>query len=514
MRVLVKAMVFFCICTLFSATFGYPGEAWSAPKGKLVVVQPGDPTTLDPQMHSEIFTRSAIICCFDGLVRRAFKDGRIQHLPQLATSWKPINDTTWIFHLRKGVKFHNGEDFTAEAVKYTIERMLDPATKAKKRWAFTPIDRVEIVDPHTVKIITKSPLPTLIFQMGFNLPILPPKYFKEKGGAYAALHPVGAGPFKFVRWVKDDELVFEANEDYWDGPPKVKTLIYKPIPEASTRVAALLGGDADIVRRIPTHLIPMINKSGKAKVVKAKGALGINAWMDTLKEGPLQDKRVRQAINYAVDRQSIIEHVLEGYGTPLATPLSHAVFGYDPNINPYAYDPKRAKALLKEAGYGDGFALTFNTCSGRYIKDKESVEAIAGQLAKVGINVNVEVHEWGSYMKKVFSPEGAGPMWIIGWASVFDADGVYYPLAGCEQTLSKWCNKEFQSLLDQARATMDQKRREELYSQAGKIIHEEAPALFLWSGTDVYGVSNRVQGLEITPDEAFTLYPLFVSVKD
>jgi peptide/nickel transport system substrate-binding protein len=230
----------------------------------------------------------------------------------LATSWEAVNDTTWIFHLRKGVKFHNGEEFNAEAVRFSIDRVLNPATKARWRANFTFIDRVDIVDPFTVKIITKTPAPLLITNLGFGMLIVPPEYFKEKGDDYIATHPIGTGPFKFVRWVKDDEVVFEANENYWAGSPKIKTVVFKPIPEDSTRVAALLGGDVDIVKKVPIHLIPMVNKSKVAKVIVVPSAQGICCPIDTLKKGPLQDKRVRQAINYAVDKESIIKNVLEG----------------------------------------------------------------------------------------------------------------------------------------------------------------------------------------------------------
>jgi peptide/nickel transport system substrate-binding protein len=514
MKVSRKLLVFFSICALSFAAFSTPGEVLSAPKGTLVIAQGGDLATLDPQMMGDNYTRAAVRFPYDELVKRIYKDGRIQHFPLLATSWEAVNDTTWIIHLRKGVKFHNGYDFTAEDVKFTMERMLDPAKKARCRFYFTFVERVEVVDPYTVKISTKGPAPLLIKNLAYTLSMFSAKYFKEKGDAYAARHPMGTGPFKFVRWVKDDEVVFEANENYWAGPPKIKTLIIKPIPEDSTRVAALLGGDADIVKKIPPHLIPMINKSGKAKVLKVPSALGITVWMNTLKKGPLQDKRVRQAINYGVDKESIMETVLEGYAKPLATPLSPAIFGHNPNLKPYPYDPEKAKALLKEAGYGDGITVTFGTCSGRYPKDKEFAEAIAGQLGKVGVNVKVRVYEWGGYISGWYAGT-LGDLYTIGQAASFDADPIYWKMLHCsDRAPSLWCNKEFDRLLEKGRVTMDEKKREKLYWKAEELVHEEAPALFWMHGVDTYGVSNRVQNWSPTPDEATSIYVYQASVKD
>ena len=184
----------------------------AAPEGQIVIAQGGDPSTLDPHMHAENFTFAVVHNVFDHLVRRTVKDGQLAHEPGLATSWTSSIPTTWEFKLRPGVKFHNGEELNAEAVKFSIERVLNPDQKARWRWAFADIERVEVVDPLTVRIVTKVPFPTLITNLAFCMPIVPPKYVREKGDAYVATHPVGTGPFKFVRWRKDDELVLEANE--------------------------------------------------------------------------------------------------------------------------------------------------------------------------------------------------------------------------------------------------------------------------------------------------------------
>jgi peptide/nickel transport system substrate-binding protein len=244
--------------TIALAAAWLPSSAGAAPEGQIIIAQGADPTTLDPHMHAENFTFAVVHNVFDHLVRRTVKDGQLAHEPGLASSWTSVNPTTWEFKLRRGVKFHNGEELNAEAVKFSVERVLNPDQKARWRWAFADIERVEVVDPLTLRIVTKRPFPTLITNLAYTMPIVPPKYVREKGDAYVATHPVGSGPFKFVRWRKDDELVLEANETYWGGSPKVRTLIFKPIPEESTRVAALIGGQVDVARGVPPSLVKQV----------------------------------------------------------------------------------------------------------------------------------------------------------------------------------------------------------------------------------------------------------------
>jgi len=511
----VKRMVLISLCTVFTFAFGFPGDARSAAKGTLKVATNLDATTLDPHDHLEVPAMVVNNNLFDCLVKRIYKDGKLQHEPHLATSWERLNETTWIFYLRKGVKFHNGEPFNAEAVKFNIDRLLSPSPKMKRGIYFNTIDRVEIIDPSTVKIITKVPSGVLFTNIGYTLPFVAPKYTKEKGNEYAATHPVGTGPFKFVRWKKDDEMVFEANEEYWDGPPSIKTLIFKPIPEDATRVAALVSGDVDIAKNIPVDLIQMVKQSKRCNVLTAPSPLTINVFFDTLEKGsPLQDKRVRQGINYAVDKESIIKTILMGYGEAVGSPLNRAHIGYSPKIKPYPYDPEKAKALLREAGYGSGFNTTLNIPSGRYQKDKEVAEAIAGHLSKVGINVKVQVWEWGSYNQIQFSDKGAGPLWMIGWASSFDADAVISPNISCTEKRSKYCNKELDDLMARGRSTVDIKERERIYEKVAMLLHEEAAGLWLHIGYDTYGVNNRIQNWEPTSDESRALIMHRATIKD
>jgi peptide/nickel transport system substrate-binding protein len=497
MRTVIATLAGLVLAASMAIGLPYPVDA--APEGQIVIAQGADPTTLDPHMHAENYTFAIVHNLFDHLVQRSVKNGQLAHDPELATSWTIVNPTTWEFKLRHGVKFHDGEDFNGDAVKFSIERVLNPAQKARWRWAFADIDRVDVVDAYTVRIVTKRPLPTLITNLAFAMPIVPPKYVKEKGDAYVATHPVGTGPFKFVRWSKDEQMVLEANEGYWRGAPKVKQLIFRPIPDESTRVAALMTGQVDIARGVPPNLVKQIESNPRTRVAKVPSALNIAMPLDTIKEGPLRDKRVRQAINHGVDKENIIRSILEGNGSAVGGTLTPVMFGYDPNIKPYPYDPERAKRLLAEANYPQGISLTLNVPSGRYLKDKEVGEAIAGQLQKIGVRAQLVVQEWGTYVTKM--PDGLSPMYMIGWAGTWDADGTMFPLLHTGERFSRWSNPEFDRILDAARVTLDQNERLKLYSQAGRLVHEEAPWLFLFNGMDIYGVNRAVTDWEPTSDE-------------
>jgi peptide/nickel transport system substrate-binding protein len=265
-------------------------------------------------------------------------------------------------------------------------------------------------------------------------------------------------------------------------------------------VASLLTGQVDIARGVPPSLVKQIDDNPRTRVAKAPSALNIHVTLDTLKEGPLRDRKVRQAINYGVDKDAIIRSILEGNGGAVGGPLTPVMFGFASDVKPYPYDPERAKRLLAEAGFAQGVALILNSPNGRYLKDKEVNEAIAGQLGKIGVRTQVVTHEWGSYVGKW--PDGLVPMYMLGWAGSWDADGILYPLLRSGQRFARWSNPDFDSIIDKARRTLDEGERVKLYRQASLLAHEEAPWLFLFHGMDIYGVNRAVGDWEPTSDES------------
>jgi peptide/nickel transport system substrate-binding protein len=251
---------------LFALLF-LPPVAAAVPEGKIIIAQGVDPTTLDPQWHEETPAYNVLLNVYDTLL---FRDKDLKIIPWLAESWKLVNPTTWEFKIRKGVKFHNGEEVDADAVKFSLDRIRDPELKARQSVYFRLVTSVDVVDKHTVRVLTSRPYPTLENHLALRGAIMPPGHFRGKEKVFADRNPVGSGPYKFVRWVKDEQIELEANPSWWGGAPKIKTIVFRPIPEHAVRVAALQAGEIDIAVNIPPHLVQIIEKHPKLYTSKAQ----------------------------------------------------------------------------------------------------------------------------------------------------------------------------------------------------------------------------------------------------
>lgn len=462
--------------------------SWGAPKNTLVIAHAQDPVTLDPHNSIDYPSFNVFTNICETLIHR-LPDLRLE--PLLATSYKLINDTTWEFRLRQGVKFHNGEDFNAASVKLSLERIADPKNKLRQVM-LQVIDRVEIIDDYTVRIITKTPNPFLDKTLSVMGAMLPPKYFQDKGPKYIATNPVGTGPYKFVRWVKDDHLELEANENYSRGAPRIKKVIFRPVPEATTRVSGLQAQEFDIIENLPPHLIRLIDWKGRSYVSKAPSSRTIFLAFDTTKGGPVADKRVRRAIAQAVNIENIIKKILAGDGIVQGLPYTKDYFGHDPGIEPYPYNPEQAKKLLAEAGYAQGFEFPIHYRFGFFNNEKEVAEAVAGDLRKVGIDATARIYEIGTFISKVTS-HNAYPAYLSGWSSpTFEAGLTLRQVLHTKGAFSNYSNPKLDALIDQAWVTMDEKERTKIYFEAGKLIKEEVPLCLCYQHINIYGVNERV----------------------
>jgi peptide/nickel transport system substrate-binding protein len=423
--------------------------------------------------------------------------------PSLAESYRLVDDRTWEFKLRPNVKFHNGEVFDAEVVKWNIERLLNPDTAATGRGNNLLIDRVEAVDRLTARFITKEPFPLLPVrntpgQTG-TIPMLPPGEIKSKGDDAYGQRPIGTGPYKFVEWIKDDRVVIEANPDYWGPRPAIKQVIFRPIPETATRVSALLAGQADLVVGVPPDQIDKINASANAKIKETDfGGFMIIYKLSNISNWPGQNsKAVRQALSHALDLETMVKTVLQGHARVIGWPLEPEGFGRNPNITWYGYDPSRAKQLLNEAGVGGGFDLTLHVPNGRYLNDKAMAEAIAQQLREVGVRATVQVWEQSVYTTKWRQRELL-PAYMTAWggAGVFDGD-ILVNAFGSASPLSIWNSPELDALLARGAQSVNPDVRKDAYFKAQELIYNDVPCLPVWQQNTIFGVANR---LDWTPE--------------
>src|SRR5213594_2827418 len=483
--------------------FLVPLGAAAAPAGKVVIAQGVDPTTLDMMNQSETPASNLGRHIFDTLYER---DQSLKVVPALATEMpKLVGPTTWEVKLRKGVKFHNGEDFNAESVKFSLERVANPANKLRGTSPFAPLDKVEIVDPYTVRVHTKKPWPIFVNAMGFrHASMYPPKEYAGKDTAAISKNPIGTGPYKFVKWSKDEEIVMEAFPGYWRGAARIKTVVFKPIPDDPVRAAALQNGEIDVAVNIPPHLASIIEKHPKIFLSTAPSIRTIQLMIYTHQmdanhkptgpyNGPTADKRVRQAIAYAVDADEIIKGVMDGKAIRVTTMLTSMHFGYDPSLKPIKQDLARTKKLLTEAGLPNGVDIVLNGPQGRYVRDKEVAEAAAGQLTKAGIRTTLRTFEFVNYLNSMVYVHKAGPVWLIGWGQgMMDAEGIYVPLFRSGSLLCNYHNADIDGLIDLAQTQMDSKKRLESYHKINALWVEDAAAVPLYQQLDLYGASRRL----------------------
>lgn len=464
-----------------------------------------EPNTLDPHLalgrHSETFMMNI----YDSLVKSGPDS---DFLPGLAESWEQLDPTTWQFTLREGVTFHNGEPFTAEAVKFTFERVLDPEFESPIASLLNTIDRVEIIDPMTVNIVTNQP-DIMFLQRVSELygPIVPPQYVQEVGVDTVGLEPIGTGPFKFVEWVKNERLVLEANEDYWGGAPEVSRITIRPILEDATRISALLAGEVQLINSVPFIRVAELEANPDLRVETVPSTRVFFVAIDP-REAPFDDVRVRQAVNHAVDVDAIIESLYRGYATRLATVVDTAALGYDSSITPFEYDPEKAKQLLAEAGYPDGFETNFDAFTGSIADHSQTAQAITDYLRNVGINANLNMMEFGAFGPRRVANE-AGPLFIYSfgdWAGepsfmlewMMQGDGSLF-----------YQNPEILALLEEASANFDTDERVETYAEVQRLLREDAGFLYLFQADSVFAMQSNLV-FQPRLDELFDLYPLEV----
>ncbi len=512
----------------------------------LVFGSSGDVSRLDPADVTDGESISRMDNIFEGLVE--YEAGSTEIKPCLAESWDiSENGKEIVFHLKKGVKFHDGTDFNADAVVFSFERQYNPEHPYYQygEWAywgymFSDIDRVEKIDDYTVKLILSEPNASIMTSLAmFTVCIVSPAN-AEKYGEDAFKHPCGTGPFKFVEWVKDDHITLEANENYWRERPKIDKIIFRVIPDPSARLLSLEVGEihgmeypnpADFDRiKANSNLVLMSEPGMNIGFMAMNTGYGyVDANQNGVKDPdeplektpgyfePLTKKEVRQAINMAIDKEAIVRDIFMGTASVAKNGMPPFMLGYNDEIEDYPYDPARAKELLAEAGYPDGFEVTLHVMpvSRPYMFDPPKIgEAIQSYLAAVGIKVNFYQVDWATYLQE--TEAGMHQMCLLGWTGDNgDPDNflnVLYGLNACSigtaGNYAFYTNEENQELLTKALRTYDVEKRAEYYKKAQELIHEDAGWVFLAHSNQNMVFRKNVEGFVLHPTSRMFFYPV------
>ncbi len=451
----------------------------------------GNPDTLDPQKTSGTLTFQVLKSIYDTLVEPD-ENGKI--VPALAESWDVSSDSLeWTFHLRKGVVFHNGDSFTSKDVKATFQRILSKDTASPKAKEFSAISEIDTPDDYTVIFKLKTVSAPFLASLASGWGAILPKSLIDSGHDFAS-KPVGTGPYSLVEWVRDSRVVLQKNPKYWiAGHPKIDKVIINIIPERSVAVQGMLSGQLDIAFRINKEDIPTLKKDPNIRIEKDLSALILVMSMNCSRP-PLNDLRVRQAINYAIDKQKVLD-IAYGGGKIVNTFMDYSN-PYYKDFHFYSYNPDKARELLKEAGVGKDTEIQMFLPQ-NYEAHVKAGEMYQEMLTKVGLNVKIKLVDWSTWISDVYR-QAKYDLTVIGHTGKLDPDGTLAGYGGPKRYV-RWVNDECKSLIDQARVTIGFEKRKALYDKALEIMAREVPFMYLGSPYVYNAIRNDVVGFRVTP---------------
>ncbi|MBI5787228.1 MAG: ABC transporter substrate-binding protein [Candidatus Schekmanbacteria bacterium] len=464
-----------------------------------------NPTNLDPRLASDAMSARVTQIVFNSLVRL---NAQAQLTPELAEKWEMPDDVTYVFYLRRGVKFQDGQELIAQDVEYTYQSILAPESLSPRRSSYEVIKRIELIDDYTIKFSLHRPFAPFLLNM--TMAIIPRHLGNNPD---FSRHPVGSGPFQLMDWQPDEQLVFRRHDRYFEGKPPLERIIYKIIPEDTTRVLALKKADLDLVQNaVPPDLLANLEAESHLQVLRKPGTtyeyLAFN-----LRDKILGQKKVRQAIAMSIDRPIMVHHLLIGLGTLAQSLLPAGNWAYNANLPETLYNPEQARKLLDEAGFPDPdgagpqvrFNLVYKTSQNELSRRK--AEVIQADLKNVGIGVEINSYEWGSFFADISA--GNFQLCSLQWVGVTDPDIYYYifhsqsiPPNGANR--GHYLNPALDRLLEQGRQTLDEGQRSRIYQQVQQIIADDLPYVSLWHNMNVVVMNKRVQGFEIYPAGDFT----------
>jgi peptide/nickel transport system substrate-binding protein len=476
MRRAILALAFYA--TLYAS----PGFAQ---KQELTIDLGSDAATLDPHLQWDTDSYSVYRNIFDNLVTR---DGAGKIVPQVASAWHYTDDKTLVFDLRSDIRFQDGTKLTPDDVAFSVQRIINPAFKSPQLSQFDQIASAEVTGPAQVTLHTKSAYPALLAQL-VKLSIVPKAYVEKVGDQEFNLKPIGSGPYKLRSWQRGVSVTLDAMPDYWRGKPPFASVVFRAVPDVPTRMADLRAGRADLVRGLSPDDAQALKSEPSVAVLSVPTERVAYLFVNP-SAGPTKDVRVRRAIAMAIDRDTLISALQQGYARPVAEVLTPANFGYSDAVPAWPFDPDVARKMIADAG-AKGATVQFLTSP---VYDRRLNEAVQQMLADVGLSVEIVMLDQPTYLKRrQGSPEDAGSLSQGRWSCACqDADGVIFPLFRSGSIWSKYSNPEYDRLVDAARSTLDEGKRRDLYRQAFTILHDDVPGIGLFQDVAIYGASPKL----------------------
>ncbi|KYZ76748.1 hypothetical protein AXX12_10070 [Anaerosporomusa subterranea] len=502
-RLLLLAVFILSLSLALAGCGGDKKEAKSALTDKLVIAQSSDALFLDPQQQDEGPTNSINSNIYDGLINRK---ADLSIIPGLAEKWEQKDPVTWVFYLRKNVIFHNGNAFTADDVVYTIERFSGLKVAGS---IVSSVSSVKKIDDYTVEIKTKAPYAAFLADM-VKVMIIDKEYVTKVGDQEFNLKPIGTGPYKVKEWIKADHITLEAFDKYWNGPATIKTVIFRPISNEATRTAALLSGEVQLIADVPVRDSEKIQKNEKLALHGIPSLRLIYLTLDvtrdktpgiSLPKNPFKEEKVRQAVRMAIDNESIIKNVMNGHAFVANQGNPKQVAGYVEGLQGVKYNPEQAKKLLAEAGYPNGFTVTLDASNDRYPNDSKVAEALAAQLAKVGITVNLNIMPKSIFFNHI-RPGDKTTICLVGWSSDTADAGIWYRSMFYSRDKLKgsggsnrghFANAEFDALVDKADASAKMDERTKYLQDATKLLDKEMPFIPIYFQESSYGAMKNIE---------------------
>ena len=469
-----------------------------------VVAIESAPTQLDPRLATDAYSERIGQLLFSRLIR---SDPAGRKIGDLAERWEREGENIYTFHLKKNVRFHDGHPLTSDDVRYTFESILDPALASPHRKNYEILSRIETPDAATIRFILKRPHAPFLTEMTRGIV---PRHLAEKNPGAFSSHPIGSGPFRFIRYDPDDAVELAAFSDYFDGVPAIRRLLFRIIPEDSVRLLEMEKGNIDLLQNaFPPDALPRLQQNPRLKIIQAPSTtytyLGFN-----LKDPILQNRSVREAVALAINRDEITEYIFKGLARPAAGLLAPSHWAYASSIKNNRYDPDRSKKQLDEAGFPDPpgpaprFSLVHKTSQNELAR--RVAEVIQQQLSQVGIEVTIRNYEWGTFYGDIKS--GHFQLFTLSWVGVEDPD-IYYNLFHSESIPPNGANRVFyrnprlDRLLEAGRVTLDPEKRRAIYEDVQQIVAEDLPYVSLWHTMNVAVMKKEVDGYILYPDGDF-----------